>query len=76
MNLNTLSIKDIEDVRIIIKMKGKHYAITHNKDGEDDKQQKEEALELRKYFLMLLLETHAIVLPALEDIKSQEDDKT
>lgn len=51
---------DIEDVRVIVKAKGKHYGIV----GKND-----DALEVRIALLSVLLEDHYVVDTALEDIK-------
>lgn len=57
-----LTMDQIEDVRILIKVKGKHYSVIAKED-------KAEALELRKITLNVLLNSnHVIVGTALEDI--------
>lgn len=56
-----LTMDQIEDVRILIKVKGKHYSVIAKED-------KAEALELRKLALTVLLSiNHIIVSTALED---------
>ena len=57
-------LDDIEDVRIIIKAKGKHYAII-----DKDKSEKEENKLLRILAFKAILVTHAIVDKPLEDIQ-------
>lgn len=63
-------LEDIEDVRIIIKVKGKNYGIIANEQNAT----KEEAKEFRIMLLRALLEmqTHVIVVPALEDIGAEK----
>jgi hypothetical protein len=64
--MNTpFELKDIEDVRIIIKAKGKHYSIMPNKDVVTD----EIGRAQRRSCLHLLMESHVIVEPSLEEIK-------
>ena len=60
------TFSEIEDVRVIVRAKGKNYAIAPKK-GKFETQ--EEYTEIRKVMLSVLLEDHDIVVPALEDIK-------
>lgn len=57
----------IQDVRIIIKADDKHYALTPRNQKE-----KELARGIRISILEKVLNTHDVVIPALEDIKSSE----
>lgn len=57
------SFSDIEDVRIIVKAKGKNYAITPKKEIS-----KEDAKSTRIALVSVLLEDHDIVVPSLEEI--------
>ena len=59
--------KDIEDVRIIIKAKGKHYSIMPNTDIVT----KAHAREERLVCVNILLGSHVIVEPSLEEIKGE-----
>ena len=59
------TFSDIEDVRIIVRAKGKNYAIAP-KPGKFETP--EEAREIRKIMLSVLLEDHNIVVPSLEEI--------
>ena len=63
-NETPFSFSDIEDVRVIVKAKGKHYGIV----GKND-----DALEVRIALLSVLLEDHYVVDTALEDIKDTKD---
>lgn len=58
------NMEEIEDVRIIIKAKGKNYAITPKKEFG-----KEVAKQMRLLCADYALQMHDIVVPALEDIK-------
>lgn len=61
---------EIEDVRIIIKAKGKHYGILPKGEiGE------KVAKEIRKEVLSILIPTHYVVDGALEDLaqKNQQE---
>ena len=62
---NTFEQKDVDDVRIIIYAKGKHYGIVPNHEMCDSEQAKKIRIEI----LNILLKFHFIVEPALEDIK-------
>lgn len=57
-------IEDIEDVRIIIKAKGKHFSIIPN----DNICSRDEAKEIRITTTAILLKFHLIVSKPLEDI--------
>lgn len=57
-------VEEIEDVRIIIKAKGKHWGLTTQKEVDS-----ETGAGIRKLFLLACLDSHEIVTPALEDIK-------
>ena len=67
MKAPPFSVADIEDVRIIIKAKGKHYGLVskNNKDRMIDK-------SIRILVCRIILETHAIVDLPLEEIKTRE----
>lgn len=58
------TLAEIEDVKIIIKAKGKHYSMIPKGDSEAAK-------ILRIAFASVLLENHYIVDKALEDLKIQ-----
>ena len=62
------SIDAVEDVRILIKANGKHYSIVPNETACT----REEAKEIRIGLLRLVLEFHAVVDKALEDINKDE----
>ena len=64
-------IIDIEDVRIIIKAKGKHYSIFPKKQIT-----KEEAKEYRILVAYVLFETHGVVDTPLEDLKIIHNENT
>lgn len=57
------SMGEIEDIRIIVKAKGKHYGIVP-KEGVD----KEEAKLTRIALFSVLIDNHAVVNKALEDL--------
>ena len=59
-NETQFSFLDIEDVRVIIKAKGKHYSVIGKNDN---------ALKVRIALLSVLLEDHYVVDTALEDIR-------
>lgn len=59
-------IEDIEGVRVIILAKGKHWAILPKKGRKD------EAGKLRVAVATVLLESHVIVEPSLEEIKENK----
>ena len=59
-NETPFSFSDIEDVRVIVKAKGKHYSVI----GKNY-----DALEVRIALLSVLLEDHYMVDTALEDLK-------
>lgn len=56
---------DIEDVRIIIKAKGKNFSIIPNRSTITD----EEAKQVRILMLSTILPYHFVVSTALEDLK-------
>jgi len=58
-------LEDIEAVIVIIKAKGKHWSIMP-KPGR-----KEEGNNLRVALAVVLLESHKIVIPSLEEIRKQ-----
>jgi hypothetical protein len=58
-------MKDVEDVRILIRVNGKHYGIVANKEREAS--EKLDAAMLRKLILPYLLKVHDIILPSLEE---------
>lgn len=62
------NLSDIEDVRVIIKAKGNNYSIVPKED-------KDEALGLRIASCLVLLDSHAIVTPSLEEIKESQPPK-
>lgn len=62
---------DIDDVRIIICAKGKHYSLAGNKEACEERELS--AKDVRLAMLHILLKTHKIVLPSLEDIKNNRD---
>jgi hypothetical protein len=59
------TIEDVEDVRVLIKVKGKHYSIIPNRNQCTD----EEAKEIRIGLLSLILQFHYVVDIPLEDLK-------
>jgi len=61
---------EIEDVRIIIKAKDKHWSIVPNKEKE--KKEDVDARYLRIGVLSFLLKVHDVVSTALEDINSEK----
>lgn len=61
----TFSMEEIEDVRIIIKAKGKHFGIVPKTDRRD------EADLSRIAMLTVLLDTHFVVSKSLESLKSE-----
>lgn len=63
-------LSDIDDVRIIISVKGKHFGIVANKQKCEER--KIDAKQLRIALLHAMLEVHDIVTPALEDIKEKQ----
>lgn len=63
------SFSDIEDVRIIVKAKGKNYAITPKKEIS-----KEDAKSTRIALVSVLLEDHDIVVPSLEEINPNQNE--
>ena len=67
MEAPPFKVEDIEDVRIIIKAKGKHYGLV-SKSRKDDITNK----SLRILVCRIILETHAIVDLPLEEIKTRE----
>ena len=62
---------EIEDVRIIIRAKGKHYSVVGNKELCEEEGL--DAKDIRLALLYVLLKTHNIVFPSLEDIKANKD---
>ena len=64
------TLSDVEDVRIIIKAKGKNYGIVANK--ENCAKEDLDAKQVRLALLSVILKIHDIVTPALEDINSDE----
>ncbi len=66
--ITQFEVDDIEDVRIIIKAKGRHFSIIPNRCIITDN----EAIEVRKAMLMVILrsDTHYVVSTALEDLKT------
>ena len=67
MKAPPFKVEDIEDVRIIIKAKGKHYVLV-SKSRKDDITNK----SLRILVCRIILETHAIVELPLEKIRAWE----
>lgn len=57
-------LDEIEDVRIILKVKGKHYSVISAGNKEEGRIYR---IELAK--ILLSMEDQIIVIPALEDIK-------
>ena len=62
-------LEEIEDVRIIIKARGKNWALTPNKENAE--KEDVDPKSLRIAILGAILKLHDIVTPALEDIKSE-----
>lgn len=62
-------LEEIEDVRIIIKARGKNWALTPNKENAEKEDVDPRALRIA--ILGAILKLHDIVTPALEDIKSE-----
>jgi hypothetical protein len=63
-------LSEVDDVRIIICAKGKHYGIVPNK--ENCKEFDVDAKQMRLALLNAMLKIHDIVTPALEDIKIEK----
>lgn len=61
------TFSEIEDVRIIVKAKGKNYAITPKKEVS-----KEDAKSIRIALVSVILEDHDIVVPSLEEINPKQ----
>lgn len=63
-------LEDIEDARIIVKAKGKHWSIISN----DEKMTKDEGREFRSAIAgaLLAMQDHIVVTPALEDLKENK----
>ena len=59
----TFDISEIEDVRIIIKAKGKHWSIVPKRDDVD------EAKQIRIAMALVLLDSHCVVSTSLEDLQ-------
>lgn len=59
------NVEDIEDVRVIIVAKGKHYSIVSNGDKEEAR-----AYRVALVQVLLSMEKHIIVTPSLEEIKN------
>jgi len=57
-------LDEIEDVRIILKVKGKHYSVIGSGDKDDQR------LNRIALVHVLLSDGHIVVTPALEDIKA------
>lgn len=66
---NPFDLSEVEDVRVIIKAKGKHYSLLANKELEQQYEVK--AIDVRKAVLRILLRIHDIATPALQDIDKQ-----
>ena len=58
-------LEDIEGVRVIIQAKGKHWSILPKKGRKD------EGDKLRTALAVVLLESHVIVEPSLEEIREK-----
>ena len=58
---------EIDDVRIIIKAKGRSWGIVAK-----DKSKKQQAQNTRLSILAFLLNDHVVITPALEDIKANK----
>lgn len=67
MKAPPFKVEDIEDVRIIIKAKGKHYGLV-SKSRKDDATDK----SLRLLVCKIILQTHAIIDLPLEEIEEAE----
>jgi hypothetical protein len=67
-NKPLFEMSEIDDVRIIVRVKNKNYAITPNKDVCTS----EFAKDLRISLLNLVLQYHCIVNPAIEDITKEQ----
>jgi hypothetical protein len=61
------TLEDIEDVRIIIKAKGKHYAIIANKDKTTEEDARYYRVALAQ--ALIGMQEHIVVTPSLEEIK-------
>jgi hypothetical protein len=59
--------EDIEDVRIIVKAKGKTWSLAP-KEGQNER-----AVTVRKMCLMICLHSHFIVTPSIEDKKKKRN---
>ena len=70
MNNTPFNLSEIDDVRILITVKDKHYSIIENK--ERCKEFGVNAQEIRKVLLITALRVHDIVTPALEDIYTEK----
>ena len=60
-------IKDIDDARVILKIKGKSYAVLPNEEVLS----KEDARAMRIVFALELLKSHYVVTPSLEEISKK-----
>lgn len=58
---------DIEDVRVIYQVRGKHYSIVPLPEMDS-----KEAQQLRVEFGKMLLQFHQVVIPALEEMNADE----
>lgn len=69
--ITEFEFSDIEDVRIIVKAKGKNFGIVPKKTEDKD-----ECSQIRIAMFAMLLESHFVVNTALEDlVKPSESNK-
>lgn len=66
LNAVPFTLDDVEDVRVIIKAKGKHYGLVPKRDACTE----DEAKEIRIGLLSLLTAFHYVVDKALEDLSA------
>lgn len=66
LNAVPFTLDDVEDVRVIIKAKGKHYGLVPKRDACTE----DEAKEIRIGLLSLLTTFHYVVDKALEDLSA------
>lgn len=68
--VSPFEVEDIQDVRIIIKAKDKHWSILANKENFSAEEAKHFRVELLK--VLLEMQAHVIVDTALEDLKNSD----
>lgn len=64
--ITAFEISDVEDVRFIIKAKGKHFSLLPKSQDESER---DECKQIRIALMTMLLETHIVCNTALEDFK-------